>query len=302
VILWGGLTGNIEIPANSSRETWAYDVAANQWTLMKPATGPKGGAPSLAYDSESDRVILFGAIPFGENWKTSNMSQTWAYDYNTDTWTKMADGPVKHLGARIAYDTQSDRVILFGGLNPSSYFVYDDTWAYDFNSDTWTEMKPSTSPPGTNYQALAYDSKADRVLMYGGSDNNGKFLFSVWAYNFNTNTWQEMLPGEQPSPESREYPVMVYDAESDRTILFGGDYDYIKEGEIWTYAYSTNTWARFDSSLGPGDRSRHGMAYSSAVDRVILFGGQVDNTQFNYTNEIWTYDINTNTWTNMTSQ
>jgi hypothetical protein len=44
------------------------------------------------------------------------------------------------------------------------------------------------------------------------------------------------------------------------------------------------------------------MAYNSVADRVIMFGGQVDKTSFKYTNETWTYDFNTNTWTNMTPQ
>ena len=212
----------------------------------------------------------------------------------------MADGPVKHLGARIAYDAESDRVILFGGYNVAGPYLYEDTWAYDYNSDTWTEMKPSTSPPGRNYQAMAYDDKADRVLMYGGSDFDGPHL-SLWAYDFNTNTWQERPPSE-PYPSGREYNVMVYDAESDRTLTFGGDFSGIAGSEIWSYDYNTNTWTMFEPSNGPGYRSRHALVYSPATDRLILFGGQIEHTLFKYSNETWTYDLNTNTWTNMTPQ
>jgi N-acetylneuraminic acid mutarotase len=226
------------------------------------------------------------------------LNETWAYDYNTNTWTRLTDGPKGHLGARLAYDAESDRIILFGGFNPLGR-VYDDTWAYDFNSDTWTEMKPSTSPPGRNYQAMAYDDKADRVLMYGGSDFDGPHL-SLWAYDFNTNTWQERFPSE-PHPSGREYPVMVYDASRTDAHL-RRDFSGIAGSEIWSYDYNTNTWTMFEPSNGPGYRSRHAMVYSPATDRLILFGGQVEHTLFKYSNETWTYDLNTNIWTNMTSQ
>jgi N-acetylneuraminic acid mutarotase len=296
--MFGGQTGDIVDPANVSRETWSYDLAANNWTRMQTASELRKSVVQLAYDVESDRVILFGAMPYGDDWRTSNMSETWAYDYNTETWMKMTDGPVKHLGACIAYDTQSDRVILFGGYNVGGNYTYDDTWAYDFNSDTWTEMKPSTSPPGRNYQAMAYDDKADRVLVWGSSDVDGPPHLSLWAYDFNTNTWQERLASE-PLPSGREYPVMVYDAESDRSIMFGGTSG---GSETWAYDYNTNAWTNMKPSLDPGDRKVQGMAYNSVADRVIMFGGQVDKTSFKYTNETWTYDLNTNAWTNQTSQ
>jgi hypothetical protein len=92
---------------------------------------------------------------------------------------------------------------------------------------------------------------------------------------------------------------MVYDAESDRSIMFGGSPG---GSETWAYDYNTDTWTNMEPSIGPGDRSRHAMVYISAADRVILFGGQVGSTEYIYINETWTYDLNTNTWTNMTPQ
>ena len=85
----------------------------------------------MAYDAGSDRGILFGG---------TGGSETWAYDFNSNTWTKM--NPVVHPSGRwghvMAYDEESKRVVLFGGgtgITPSN-----ETWAYDFNSNTWTHM------------------------------------------------------------------------------------------------------------------------------------------------------------------
>ena len=301
VIMFGGQRdGDPEDPATASGATWAYDVAANQWSQMMPPTGPRGGAVGTAYDIASDRVIIFGSVPEEElGGYSADYNETWAYNYNTNTWTRLADGPVKHLGARIAYDAESDRIILFGGMNPLGRY-YDDTWAYDYNSDTWTNMEPAISPPGRAEQGMSYDSKSDRVLTYGGVNLQNKPFETLWAYDFNTDTWQEMVPGEQPFPGYREYNTLVYDSESDRSILFGGVTQEQSSGEVWIYEYGTNTWTRMESSLNPGKTSRHAMVYIPATDRSILFGGWAGS--FEERNETWSYDLNTNTWTNMTSQ
>lgn len=292
VILFGGQTGDYQKASSYNGETWAYDETANKWTQMKPSSGPsKRSAPELAYDTESDRVILYG----GADTDTMGLADTWAYDYNTNTWTEMAKGPTRHLGDRLAYNAESDRIILFGGYMGG--FFDNDTWAYDFNTNTWAEMKPSVSPPGRNYQAMTYDTKSDRVLVWGGMDEYGVKPIdeSIWSYDFNANTWQEMKPGEGVHPTGRDYPVMAYDAESDRTILFGGS----KGGdETWAYDYNTNTWAKLEPGTVPGQLSRHAIVYSTAADRVILFGGQIGSTRYKYSDETWTYDLNTNTWTN----
>jgi hypothetical protein len=166
-------------------------------------------------------------------------------------------------------------------------------------------MKPSSSPPGRNYQAIAYDTKADRVLTWGGTDAVGNPLdANIWSYDFNTNTWQMFDLGTGDHPLIRDYSVMVYDAKVDRMILYGGV--LLGSGETgretWAYDYNTNTWTKLDSSTSPFQRSRHSMVYSTAADRIILFGGQVEPIDYNYTGETWIFDFNTVTWKNVTSQ
>lgn len=288
VILFGGQTGYNKRPANFNGETWIYDVATNQWIQMKPLSEPAGrSAAELAYDIESDQVIMFGGAT-ASNW---GLDETWAYNYNTNTWKEMAKGPAKHLGARIAYDTESDRVVLFGGYDLAH--LLNDTWVYDYNSDTWTEMKPSINPLPRNYHTMTYNSKADRVIMWGGDDEK-KGDESIWAYDLNTNTWQEIKPGTEPHPSYRDYGAMIYDVKSDRIILFGG----LSGGsdETWAYDYNTNTWTELKPITVPGKLSRHTMVYSTIAEQTILFGGQVGYVQFDYTDKTWTYNLKSNTW------
>lgn len=295
VIMFGGQTGDYRDPASYSDETWSYDVSAEEWTQMKPSSSPsKRSAADMVYDTESDRAILFG----GADQISWDFNDTWAYDYNSNIWMEMAKGPAKHLGSRLAYDSESDRIILFGGLDIDKWLLYNDTWAYDFNSNTWTELKPNIAPPGRNYQAMTYDSRSDRVIVWGGTDLNGIPLDnSVWSYDFNTNTWQE-LKSTGIVPVGRDYPVMVHDIDSDQVILFGGS---LGSDETWSYDYNTETWTKMEPKKIPGKRSRHEMVYCASTGQVLLFGGQIGGQEFEYTWETWTYDFNTNIWTNVTS-
>ena len=295
MVLFGGQTGSCCDASSFSGTTWIYDVTAYAWSKQQPAVSPSArAAAAMAYDSESDRVVLFG----GADHTSLELNDTWAYDYNTDTWEQLASGPPDHLGPRLAYDAESDQVILFGGFDFPSASPRDDTWAYDYNSDTWTEMKPATSPTGRNYQGMTYDAESDRVLVWGGTGTALKPVDgSVWAYDYNSNTWEKM-PLTEPVPGPRDYPVMVYDAESDRTILYGG-FPVVGDetwAYTWAYDYNSNTWTQMNPAVSPPKLSRHAMAYSDDADRVILFGGQEGITEFYYTRETWSYDFNSDTW------
>lgn len=149
-------------------DTWAYDAVAHSWTKMSPQ--PRAGSRSghsMAYDSESDRIVLFsGGIGIFAS------RDTWAYDVNTDSWEGMAPagGPPEENGARMAYDAQSDRVIAFGGVRlvDIEFEISNQTWAYDLNTNLWTQMSPPTSPSHRVYHGMAYDNESDRVILFGG--------------------------------------------------------------------------------------------------------------------------------------
>src|SRR5437016_13750232 len=111
----------------------------------------------------------------------------------------------------MTYDAQSDRVILFGGEDTAA--VLGDTWAYDFNSNGWTNADPATRPVRRVYHSMAYDSESDRVILFGGYGSGDDFN-DTWAYDFNTNAWTNMDPPAKP-PLRYEHET-GHDATGDR--------------------------------------------------------------------------------------
>lgn len=286
----------------------------SDWVEMKPSIAPPPRYHHwghTAYDSESDRLILFS----GDMGEYTSINDTWAYDYNTNTWENMTTNEThgRYITA-LAYDSESDRIILFGGSDKNSLASSTEpgeTWSYDYNTNTWTNLTTPTGPPARGGHSMSYDEVDDRMIVYGGGtakiyEDNLPFYQDTWAYDYNTNTWTNMSPSTNPGPLGNI--ESVYDVESDKTIIFGGkvkarpdsgqDYKDITTADTWAYDYSDNLWVKIDLMSPPTYRVVGMMAYNTEVDRICMFGGDNGNTIFGDT---WAYDYNANTWTDMNS-
>ncbi len=262
---------------------------------MNPVTSPSARwIGSIAYESESDRVVIFG----GELRDHTRSDETWAYDFNTNTWANMNPTSNPGMSCPMAYDSESGRIICFVR---GYYSNLNETWVYDFNIDTWTEMSPSASPSPRFGHAMAYDQESDRVILFGGfiKEPRGR-NDETWAYDFNMNTWTNMKPSTRPS--ARDTHAMAYDSKSDRAILFGGDPGgeggIAPDNQTWAYDFNGNTWTQMNPTTGPAARMAHKMAYDFQSDRVILYGGVI-GAALRRSNETWSYDFNSNAWTEM---
>jgi hypothetical protein len=295
VVLYGGQTGTWGDPNAENYETWLFDPETNIWTQMDTSTqsipnGWSGG--DMTYNSKADRSIL--SIVSGD-WSTL---ETWAYDANVNTWTQLADGPLSMVGQRIVYDAESDRIIMFGGITLTNFEFVDETWAYDYNTNTWNNMQPRTHPSGRNYVGMVYDSKADRIVMWGDWQwkYNPSTDSSIWTYDYNTNTWQEFKHVNKDGPVVRDYMMLAYDEKNDRIIMYGG-YDYGND-ETWVYDLNTDKWQKMAPGINPGAISRYNMVYARNVNKTILFGGQDGPTYYQYKDSTWLYDLKHNKWIN----
>jgi hypothetical protein len=99
----------------------------------------------MAYDANADLIILFGGF------ESSYISDTWAYDFDSDTWirTHSGRGPSPRAVPRLVYDTESDRIVLFGGGTGTGFDVAgsDETWAHQL-------VPPPPPPPLLFYIAI----------------------------------------------------------------------------------------------------------------------------------------------------
>jgi N-acetylneuraminic acid mutarotase len=291
VILFGGRNNSqanfIPLP-----ETWAFVVNSNTWTEMKPAVSPGCIFEPMAYDSQADRTIYYAGMK-GSYPSYTTIGETWAYDDNANAWTNLqsANTPSGLGDSGMAYDAESDKVILFGGINGENLNqALNETWVFDYQTNSWTKMEPAVSPPAMGWPAMAYDSEADRVLVWGGwptmDARPGLERTPIWAYDYNSNTWTE-LPNTD-GPVENYLGAMAYDSDLDLSFLYVGN-------QFWSYDYNNNHWEKLiDVSAKPGRRADHAVVYDSQSKYIILFGGNDNLSQPD--NETWYYDPNADEW------
>ena len=287
IIMFGGAKKAYD--STDIRQVWAYELANSTWHKLgwlEPRF-----VLGAALDEESHRVILF------------TRPTTWAYDPVTDSWEQMRpdEKPSPRKASQIAYDAESDRIILFGG-GQSSEDNYDDTWAYDYNTDTWTEMQPEVSPPGRGYHGMVYDPVSDRVLLWGGGTDAGVSDLHVWAYDYNTDAWTAKEPPAN-APVYRAGFGWFYHSPSGRMMIFGGlseNYGALADQTVWAYDYRANSWEALTPSTSPSKRAYCPMAYAPSVNKALLLGGElVSQTADEISDETWVYDLAANEWENV---
>lgn len=250
IVLFGGRFGYSSIIRYGDTRGWN----GASWTRIAE-TGPSSReASASAYDSNRGTILLFGGR--GES---EHLGDTWEWD--GFSWTELpVAGPTPRRSHSMAYDSNRQRVVLFGGADYSG--ALGDTWEWD--GVVWSQVS-TTGPTSRNAHAMAYDSVRQRVVLFGGTDFTVSFG-DTWEWD--GIEWTQVAV---TGPSARRFHGMAYHAGSDKVVLFGGASSTGYMGDTWEWDGSA--WTQ---RLGPGPtppRYEHIMAYDSARDRIIAFGG-----------------------------
>ena len=276
VLLFGGETAGPRLGGYVLGDVWIYKVGQG-WTA-KAGIGHKYGFVD-GYDTKSHQLLSL----VDSQEKFERITETRLYDQGSDKWSQQSsDGrPDIANGSMMAYDAESDRMIVFTG----------ETWAYTVSTNTWQKMHPAKSPDFGNWGGFIYDERSDRILYLGG--DKPAALSDVWKYDYNRDTWSEVNTPSGPDP--RVYPGLAYDSRTGLIYLFGGAVGGEDPlGDTWAYDPTTNLWSELHPTRSPSSRSWHAMAYDVTSGKVVLFGGGHNRGAFK--NETWIYDPVANNW------
>ena len=174
-----------------------------------------------------------------------------------------------------------------------------DTWVFDFDSIDWTRMDPENSPLPQYGHHMVYDSVNRHVVMYGGhwstqDPRTHGYSDGVWVYNYRSDSWTKV--DEATSLPSRYWHQMAYDGDRGQLIVFSGSMgDDSRRDDTWLLDTDEFTWERLESEVSPEGRANSAMAYDSAHQKVILFGGLKDFGE-PALGDLWVLDPVEGTW------
>ena len=282
----GSLT---EVPEIIPGDFWAWD--GRSWTEVDiQAQNPPGRAgTTIVYNNNSRKIILFGGFD-GANY----LSDTWEWDGSS--WTNITPttaSPPARRDHAMAYDSSRDRIVLFAGADDvddnEEPNRLSDTWEWDGTS--WTQMSPPESPPARTAAAMAYDSKRQKIVLFGGS--NLTYQADTWEWD--GVSWSDVTPPNGPT--FIEAPAMAYDSRREKVVLFSGfgiNNDFVAQ----TWEWDGNSWTNVTpvNSPSPPPREAHKIAFDNIRNKVILFGGYGRD----FLSDTWEWDGTS--WTDITAE
>lgn len=164
----------------------------------------------------------------------------------------------------------------------------------------WAKVVTTKVPDPREHAAMAYDTARELFVLFGGTKGPAGPLAQLddtWIYD--GHAWQELTPSFSPAP--RNGHALAYDAKRDRTVLFGGvggNPQASSFDDMWQW--NGTTWVETPhSATWPSSRVFATMAYDSARDVVVMFGGTHLTTLINLDlDDTWEWDGAT--WTERT--
>lgn len=198
------------------------------------------------------------------------------------------DGPPGRFNAALV-DLEDGRLLLFGGRNAGGTWL-SDTWIFDVEASSWTEVTPPMSPPARNAHAMAL--AGGFVVMFGGTNVMGPTpgMADTWLFDVGAQTWAMLAPPLAPSGRFQHEMVALGGG---RALLFGGRNtgSGSEIADTWIFDIAAGTWMNA-APPAPSPTSSFALAFDGD-DTVTRFGGYASNSPLA---ETWSYTVSTNTW------
>jgi galactose oxidase-like protein len=201
-------------------DVWALDLDQNRWSEIQPKTAaapPVRYGSAAIYDDRRDRLVMFAGFT-----DQGRFDDTWAFDLKGEQWIALSPSgtrPVRRCLHTATYDPLGDRMIIYAGQMTGNL---EDTWAFDLEKNTWTEIKNTPIPPGRFFSALVYQPENRRGVLFGGQNSKLGTLDDTWALNLGSDQWEELKPAGAVTPPARNGHTAVYDPVGRRMLIFGG--------------------------------------------------------------------------------
>ncbi|KAI0375227.1 galactose oxidase [Pilatotrama ljubarskyi] len=223
VVVWGGDT--VSASANQLRTRAKYDNAlyflnlvSREWTRVSVDGPAPAGRLGHTVVMIGPRVYVFGGQAHGEF-----LNDVWCFDLSTliskPAWEQLdqpkgAPRPSRRSGhSCVAY---KHKLIVFGGTD--GRYHYNDVWAFDTRTRTWSEFWCTgyIPSPREGHGAALVD---DVVYVFGGRGVDGGNIGELAAFRISNQRWY-MFHNMGPEPAPRSGHGMV--AVGSKVYVLGG--------------------------------------------------------------------------------
>jgi hypothetical protein len=163
-VLFGGLA-----LGSAFQDTWEYD--GSDWTQVTGASPPPRRSPTMVYDPEGKRILLFGG-EIDEAGVETGLNDLWQYD---GSWSEVAQDspPEPRWYTAAAWHPGLHALVMYGGFQRP--MTFQDTQAFD--GERWEALDVG-APDVTHASAAAWSGK--HLLVFGGKFK-GALQSQLWG-------------------------------------------------------------------------------------------------------------------------
>jgi hypothetical protein len=284
--------GGCDNAAHYFNDTWELSLSGPpHWRKLDLADPPPVRHDhSAVYDPRGQRMVVFGGfngVDYNDTWVLSLAEpEAWS------PLTTYGDPPGPRLGhTAICCDVpgqDQSRMVVFGGCHAyTSPPELGDLWELSLGEPpTWTELNPTGGPPDARYQHTAvYDPIEERMIVYAGAWENGKFG-DLWYLSLQDPPhWSEEPAPSGIPPSDRNCHTAIFDPGRNRMIVYNGHAAPFSADDVWWLWLGSNPlWERRQPpawEVSPPWRYSHAAIYDPNPDRdrMVVFGGVGDNSR-----------------------
>ncbi|MFN0137045.1 MAG: immunoglobulin domain-containing protein [Phycisphaerae bacterium] len=294
-VLFGGYV-------NAERQdTWEWDGAT--WTQRANAGPNRRAYHAMAFDSARGATVMFGGYrDSGGTPATALASDLW--EWSGTTWVARTFGIPQRSGAgHMVFDAARGLMVYVRPRTNAEDGADGPIQTWEWDGELWRRKFTAHAPRNTTNMRIVFDTVRQHTLLFQGdyspapsygSDYTAVMTFdrargvALWRSTYDWWEWDGSTWTFTPTSfVDADYACTAYDSSRQLSVLYGWAGNGANPGT--TYEWNGIDWA-FQTNLSPSAWKKCSLAYNSARQVSVLFGGWDLTPNYRYWNEVWEWD------------
>ncbi|MBI5517296.1 MAG: hypothetical protein HY909_26220 [Deltaproteobacteria bacterium] len=262
LLVWGGRDPASPDPSRLYGDGYRFDPRSGRLRAMSSVE-----APSPRFQEGASTAVWTGRemIVWGGHGSSGGVSDGFAYLPEGDRWRPLGADPSLRRASSVVFT--GSELLFFGGpleAFPGLRFV--------LGTGLWLGVRSAPRQGPRQGQTAVWTG--DQVLLWGGTDADGRLLAEGWRYDPRRDSWAPLATANTPDPRTDHQAVWT----GEEMVLFGGRG---ARGELLAapaaYVPLEDRWRTVEVLGAPSPRVSH-MAVWTARGMVVWGGSDGRNT------------------------
>ena len=290
LILFGGRRSNGD--TSQINRVWNYDLSNGEWSIIETINNISARFNhAMVYVPTTHSILIYGGF---NNTDSVAFTDTWMLNLTSLEWQKIisAERPPMKSDCGIAYDSNNDCVLLFGGFQGG--VRSNQLWEFNVSDNSWELQNPVNSPAARYGVGFVFNMGNNQSYLFGGRENTIKGDF--YKLSTGIESWEELQ--SEDGPYHRYWHSMVYASTTNEIIVFGGQSGVGDRGmldDTWIYSFSSENWIDVSKRKAPVARILSPLVFSPDLNRAYMYGGMADDYEQVF-EDFWEFDCQSYKW------